>query len=280
MLAKVPHAFCCHLHACNSIVWDMLVTSWHRWHAPLSLAQQTSYQLIHAAFRMVVTASPATRCSASQRAELSVTQRSVPGSFADAVTSTHLALHDKGAAIHCRLTSTKSGSTSASREHSALARLCQCSPTTASCQDHSSSRPRAHTKSHLPCTCLIVYERPLLQHDGDTARVHQLILHSLRLVGAPLPLLCACARSRLPTDSFEMLSQGSPARDALHTQLFAGLEVLPAGRPRQRRLRRCVALCLQCTIATSTARNTLSASPDCSAVQRLCSALHVHRFHA
>ena len=84
-----------------------------------------------------------------------------------------------------------------------------------------------------------VFVQYTIVHDSDAARVHQLILHSLWLVGAPLPLQCACARSRLRSDSLDMLLQGSPARDAFHTQLFAQLAELPAGRPRQRRLRGC-----------------------------------------
>lgn len=64
-----------------------------------------------------------------------------------------LLLHDKYASCLCRLTSTKSGTTSASREHNALARPCRCSPTTASCLDHSSSRPRAHTAAMTLTQC-------------------------------------------------------------------------------------------------------------------------------
>jgi hypothetical protein len=64
-----------------------------------------------------------------------------------------LLLHDKCAACLCRLTSTKSGTTSASLEHNALARPCQCSPTTASCLDHLSSKPRAHTAAMTLTQC-------------------------------------------------------------------------------------------------------------------------------
>jgi hypothetical protein len=160
-------------------------------------------------------------------------------------------LHDKGAACHCRLTSTKSSLTSASREHNALARLCQCSPTTASCQDHSSSRPRAHTAAECSACVRLACTWLMLICDGNHfSAYHQLIQLSHNHPGCRRPCLCNVSVSH---GLLDVLAQGTSARDTFHTQLFARLTELPAGRPRRRWLRRCGAVCLQWSVATSTA---------------------------
>lgn len=73
-----------------------------------------------------------------------------------------------------------------------------------------------------------------------------------------------------------VLAQGTSARDTFHTQLFAKLGVLPAGRARQRRLRRCVLACWLLVAVLSLGHCRNQQKWQCSSLA--CSALCADRF--